>query len=331
VLQVRAVSLSNYVDVAKSCGVDGGALLRSRGIRTQDLRDPEFRLAARPVVDLLDETALVAGVDSFGLQLARSRTFSSLGPLSLLLQHLPNLRSVIEVMAAASHTISDVLLIELQDDGEVATVRFDLHPEVFGVQALDLQLALAYITLVGASQGQWHPETVCLMHSRPLDHSSFQRCFRAPLQFDCHYSGFVCATRSLDRPLPLSDITLAAHARKLLASFQRTPPIGISERVRQAITLLLPQGRATLEVVAHNLHLHPRALQRQLAIENHSFGALLNDVRRELARTYLANSARSLTEVATDLGYAKQSALSRWFAAEFGSSPSAWRLGQLRH
>lgn len=329
-LQVRAVSLSNYVDVAKSFGVDGHALLRTYGIRAEDLRDPEFRLAARPAVDLLEETARLADIDSFGLQLAGCRTFSTLGPLSLLLQHLPNLRCVIEAIAAASHTISDVLLIDLQDDGEVATIRFDLHPEVFGVQASDLQLALGYITLVGASQGRWHPDSVCFMHGRPLDHRSFQRCFRAPLQFDCHYSGFSCPSRSLDFRLPLSDITLAAHATKLLASFQPPASTNLSDRVRQAIALLLPQGRATLEVISHNLHLHPRALQRQLAMENQSFGTLLNDIRRELARTYLANSARSLTEVAADLGYAKQSALSRWFAAEFGSSPSAWRQSQMR-
>ena len=330
-LQIRAVSLSNYVDVAKSFGVDGRTLLRKHGISAEDLRDPEFRLPAHPVANLLEETAQAAGVDSFGLQLARSRTFASLGPLSLLLQHLPNLRAVIEVMSAASHTISDVLLIELQDHGEISTVRFDLQPEIFGAQASDLQLALAYIILGGASQGRWHPESVCFMHSRPLDLSSFQRCFRAPLNFDCNYSGFDCATHSLDAPLLLSDVTLADHAKTLLASFQPPASIHTSDRVRQVIALLLPQGRATLEVVSHTLHLHPRTLQRQLAIENQSFGVLLNDIRRELARTYLANSARSLTEVAADLGYAKQSALSRWFAAEFGSSPSVWRQEQLRN
>lgn len=327
-LQVRAVSLSNYVDVAKSFGVDGRALLRSHGIREADLSNPEFRLAARPAVDLLDATASAAGIDSFGLQLARSRTFSSLGPLSLLLQHLNNLREVIETMSSRSHTISDVLMVGLEDHGEVATVRFDLKPEAFGVQASDLQLVQAYIMLAGASQGEWHPESVCFMHSRPRDHREFERYFRTNLQFDCHYSGFVCTSQSLDRPLPLANEALAAHARLLLASVHPPAPPQISGRVRQAIALLLPHGRATLEVVAHNLNVHPRALQRQLAMENHSFGGLLNDIRRELARTYLANSARSLTSVAADLGYAKQSALSRWFAAEFGSTPRAWRQDQ---
>lgn len=329
-LQVRSVSLWNYVDVAKSFGLDGLALLRAHGIAPDDLTDPEFRLPARAVVEVLEESARLAGVDSFGLQLAWGRSFNSLGPLSLLLQHLPNLRAVIHTMIDLRRSISDVLVMDLQDDGETAVARIDLVPESYGVQALDIQVAVAFKVLCGASQGRWMPDSLCFAHKEPDDLATFRRAFRVPLQFDCDYSGFVCSSRSLDEPLPLADPTMADHARVLLGPLNRAQFRSMAERTRHAITLLLPRGSATLEAVAANLDTTPRALQRRLASEEHTFGALVNDIRRDLAKAYLANSARSLTEVAEDLGYANQSAFSRWFAAEFGNSPGAWRSSSMQ-
>jgi AraC-like DNA-binding protein len=120
---------------------------------------------------------------------------------------------------------------------------------------------------------------------------------------------------------------MAANARRLLAtvglSSEGEPP---SARVGRAITLMLPAGRATLEGVAAAVDTNPRALQRQLAHEGTSFAELLNVGRREFALRYLANSRQSITSIAELTGYATPSGFTRWFAAEFGTSPTAWRV-----
>jgi AraC-like DNA-binding protein len=88
---------------------------------------------------------------------------------------------------------------------------------------------------------------------------------------------------------------------------------------------MLPVGRGTLAQVADNLGLHARTLQRQLEKEGQTFAALLNAVRRELALRYLSSSAHNMTAIAHMTGYSSPSAFTRWFAAEFGMSPAAWR------
>jgi AraC-like DNA-binding protein len=99
----------------------------------------------------------------------------------------------------------------------------------------------------------------------------------------------------------------------------------VNERVRRAITILLPSGRATIDQVATQLGLSARSLQRRLDDEGHQFGELLGWVRRELAAAYLAQSAHPITTIAGLLGYASPSSFTRWFAGTFGSSPQAWR------
>ena len=71
--------------------------------------------------------------------------------------------------------------------------------------------------------------------------------------------------------------------------------------------------------------LRARTLQRLLEREGRTFATLLNEVRRELALRYLASSTHNVTAIAQMTGYATPSSFTRWFAAEFGTAPAAWR------
>ena len=104
----------------------------------------------------------------------------------------------------------------------------------------------------------------------------------------------------------------------------------ITERARRSIYLLIPEGRATLEQVAENLRVHVRTLQRSLGNEGRTFAILLNEVRRELALRYLSSSTHSITAIAQMTGYATPSSFTRWFTAEFGMAPAAWRAEEGR-
>ena len=147
-----------------------------------------------------------------------------------------------------------------------------------------------------------------------------------PIEFGDTFNGLSSTREAMLRPNPMADAAMARHARRLLHLLPVKP---ISEtmrdRVRRAITLLLPSGRATIEQVAAQLGMSPRSLQRRLDDEGHQFAELLAEVRRELATAYLANSAHPVTTVAGLLGYASPSSFTRWFAGTFGASPQAWR------
>ncbi len=79
----------------------------------------------------------------------------------------------------------------------------------------------------------------------------------------------------------------------------------------------LPAGAAGLEDIARLLMMHPRAVQRELAGTGTTFEAMVDDARRDLTTTLLANRDVSLSAVARQIGYSEQSTLTRschrWF------------------
>jgi AraC-like DNA-binding protein len=127
------------------------------------------------------------------------------------------------------------------------------------------------------------------------------------------------------RPNPNADETMARNVRHLLHLVHVETVDTTSERVRRSIALLLPSGRATIDQIARQMGMSTRSLQRRLDEEGAQFAGLLGGVRRELAAAYLTNSAHPITTVAGLLGYASPSSFTRWFTAEFGASPQAWR------
>lgn len=326
VLQIRAVTLSSYMDVARFVGIDGRSLLREHGIALAALEDPEARISARAAARLLELSAKRSGVDSFGLRMAECRSFSSIGPIALLLQHLPNLADTVKCLALLQRRVSDIVQVSAEEQGGTAIVRFDVDPEIRGAQSIDLQVALGHLVLKAVSQGAWRPDAIHLTRTAPRDVEHFRRHFDAPLEFDSGFNGFSCSPAALLGPLPLAEPNMAAHARSLLNVPQQTAPFdSLLDHVRQSVALLLPNGRATAENVAANLGLTKRTLQRKLADQDAAFAVLLNEVRRNLAVRYLSGTRRAISEVAADLGYAEVSSFTRWFTSDFGCAPSAWR------
>jgi len=324
--QMRAVVLSGYIEVATAVGLDGPRMLRQAGISLETLEDPENRIPASAVVKLLDRAAEDSGCESFGLLMAERRTFASLGPVSLLLERLPNLRSVVRAGIVFQRHLNDVVSVALEDDDETCLIKLDLSPEYWGAQMLDLLVGIAYQVISGASGGRWRPACVHTMRKPPGDLAVWRRLFPVPVEFEDNFTGFSNSSASMAIPNPLADEGMARNAHQLLRLLPlNAGPEPIGDRVRRTISLLLPSGRATVDQVAAQLGLSSRSLQRRLDEEGLQFGELLSGVRQELATAYLANSARPVTSVAALLGYSSPSSFTRWFAGSFGMAPQAWR------
>jgi AraC-like DNA-binding protein len=95
--------------------------------------------------------------------------------------------------------------------------------------------------------------------------------------------------------------------------------------VRQQLVERLRDGEPEQGAVARPLGLSERTLQRRLRDEGTTFGALVDDVRLELARMYLGDPELAIFEVAFLLGYSEPSAFNRAFRRWTGASPSEHR------
>ena len=103
----------------------------------------------------------------------------------------------------------------------------------------------------------------------------------------------------------------------------------LSLRVREHLRAALPDQPA-LPAIARRLLLSPRTLHRRLGDEGTSFRAIKDNLRRDLATDWLTKTARPVSRIGADLGFADAAAFYRAFTAWTGSGPREYRK-RFRH
>src|SRR6516165_6726742 len=119
---VRSATLSGYVEVAQSVGLDPYRIVADHGLPPACLTDPELRIPMTSVARLLEDSAARSGRPDFALMLAERRSLSNIGVLALLVREQPTIRKALEALAQYMHLHSDGLRLTIDEDGEGAAV-----------------------------------------------------------------------------------------------------------------------------------------------------------------------------------------------------------------
>ncbi len=103
--------------------------------------------------------------------------------------------------------------------------------------------------------------------------------------------------------------------------------LGLSFReiTERAIGPLLNGQTPTLEQVAQRLNMAPWTVRRRLVDEGCTFQQVLNDTRRDLAVSYVKDTALTLGEIAYLLGFGSATAFQRAFKRWTGEAPGRYR------
>ena len=96
---IRSAALNNYVELAKSVGIDPHRIIAACGLPAACLADPEVKVPIAAVVRLLEESALRSDKSDFGLRLADSRSLANLGALALFVREQPTIRNALDALA----------------------------------------------------------------------------------------------------------------------------------------------------------------------------------------------------------------------------------------
>ena len=300
-------------------------MVERAGLDPGDLHDPENWLPASKVVALIEDSAAHSGRDDFGVLIGKCRTFTSLGPVSLLLKHEATVGGIISAMVEYSYLLNDLVHVSVEDDGRTATIIWNLVPGLKSRQLASLVAALLYRAISEALEYSWDPECVHFRDGIPENVATFSRYFRCKLEFNCSFDGMSCSSAVLNTRNPFADAGLAAYARRLLDLLPGAGRVTATRNTRSAILLLMGEGSVSLEAAAKCLGVEGRALQRRLHSEGTTFRQIYSDIRKELASRYLANSLYSVTEIAGLLGFAGTPAFSNWFVKEFGTTAGSYR------
>ena len=244
---VRSASLTDYLEVARTVGLDPSRMLAGVGLSRRCLQNPDFRVPEEAVRQLLESSAAAAGVEDFGLRMAERRTLSNLGPLALLLRDQPTIRQAIEAWKLNSKVHTESVSVRIDENDGIAIISMVRSIESFAPkrQGVEMTVGVLYRTMRQFLGDGWRPR-VCFVHSAPRNLDTHRRVFGSKVEFNCDFNGIICCTSDLDTPIAAADPAMARYAQQYVDSIK--PSEGsFGERVRELVSVAagfrrLPDG-----------------------------------------------------------------------------------------
>lgn len=179
------------------------------------------------------------------------------------------------------------------------------------------------------SQNNIKPNTIYFQHhfkGNIKQIANYESYFGCPVLFEHDFNGIEIKQSSLDVPLiTVDDIinqALCHQADKMLNNIIEQSPI---ESVNQFIINQLPLGVPEIEEVSKQLGMSVRTLQRKLSDNHLNFTGMIDNIRKELALSYLQNTSTKVIYIAQVLGFSEQSAFQRAFKRWTGVTPKQYR------
>jgi AraC-like DNA-binding protein len=175
------------------------------------------------------------------------------------------------------------------------------------------------------------PSRVSFIHRRNEDTSELSAFYACDVAFGA--SADAVAFDPAFRDLPI--VTADRHLNQLLIAYgedvlaRRSMHRGsFRSQVENAMVPLLPHGMVRAGEIARDLGVSQRTLARRLAVEGATFSEVLEGLRGDLARQYLADDGLTISQVAWLLGYREISAFTHAFKRWTGMTPREARASR---
>jgi AraC-like DNA-binding protein len=224
--------------------------------------------------------------------------------------------------------------LQVVDDDLAELVVLERDPPGLGRHSRAFSMEQELATWVATSRralgpGQYMLAVYCA-YPDPQLHERYQEVFGCPVHFDQPQSRVQFRRELLDRPIPHAHSEAheicKAQCEVLLA--QMTGSRDTTTALRRLL-LRRPRKLPDLPGAAAALNISPRTLRRRLRDESTSFTQVLRDTRMLLARDYLRTTSVPVADIASLLGFADESSLSRAFRSIHQVTPRRFRAREV--
>jgi AraC-like DNA-binding protein len=164
----------------------------------------------------------------------------------------------------------------------------------------------------------------------PEASAEYRVLFCEQLQFDAAQTRLCLRAADLQLPVVQTPGTIKAFFKGVPDNFlvKYRNPKSLSARIRRRLREQHPGQWPDLATLCSELHLTDATLRRRLREEGHSYQSLKDDLRRDMAITWLQDSRHSIEVIAADLGFAEPAAFYRAFKKWTGAKPSDYRVAR---
>lgn len=319
------------LEFAGELGASADDILTQADMRWSDL-EQEKQIPAVKSAEIFERCTKATGNDLFGLQLLDRVDLRDVGLLWYLAVNSPNLRSCVKNIRRYYQleqnferiTVTDETLSNTHPD----TIVISQHSELFPIQSNQQLDEFSWLGFLMAcrrlTNNDLAPVEVGLRHHRSNNAKAIEQYCKCSVEFGVT-ENFIRLT--LDQyllPIPTNDhkllSILEAHANDLLEKQVKATP-SFEHQVIKMVVEQLPRGKAKAKIIAKELAVSERTLARRLSEHETNFGAIIDDVRKNLFTRFIKESELSLSQIAYLLGYSEQAAMNKSVKRWTGKTP----------
>lgn len=289
--------------------------------------DPNSTVQVVKAIRLLNLAARQADCPQLGLLCGQRHQPETIGIVGRLARNARDIGSALRGLALNLHLNGHAFAAALTVSGDTAefSLRLATEVRVDTRVTVDLGLAGAFEIVRTICGPRWSPTGVQIVHAPEGSRQPYDRYYGVHVQFGSDRNAIVFPAQWLGRPVHNANperLALLERELAVMAQQNRLPPVAAARRILLAC---VARGDMSAAAVASAMGMHPRSLNRLLALEGTSVFELMKEVRFQIARDLLANTSLSIGEIAATLVYANIGAFTRAFRLWSGFTPSDWR------
>ncbi len=316
------------LQAVRARGLDPEALLREVGISPSLLETRQARVSTAQYGALWRSIAQALDDEFFGLD-SRRMKLGSFAMLCRAVVHCGTLDQALRRALRFYGLLLDEFGATLSRRGDTAKLALDdrtphAPQRVFAHEALLIMLYGLACWLIGRRIPILRAE---FAYPQPAHSAEYRIMYSSQLSFDQPHTSIAFDAEYLEQPVIQDEQSVKEFLRiipeNILVKYKNTR--SLTARIRRRLRQTLPDELPDFEVLAHELHTTSATLRRRLHEEGESYQSIKDQLRRDVAITYLSDSDRSVTDIALELGFAEPSAFHRAFKKWTGASPGEYR------
>lgn len=315
----------------QSQGLHANSLLVETGFTEEELKGSGVPVHSVRIATLLERASATLGNPLLGLEYARVRDFGeAYGLIAALARTRRIYRTSLETFINYTPLVDQSARWKLFSSGNtVQATRKNLLPsEIACLQWRLLEMGNAYLACRERLGNTWQPTAITFAMKEPAKAVAIRNFFATTVQFDAESDAICYQEELLTQHTPhRADSSQEALILTRLNQIESNTDRDIRDLVKSLISVSLSDGGYSKTRIASILGIGPHTLLRKLKEKNSSYSELLLETRMELAASYLATSALSLSKVSDFLGYRCLNSFSRAFKSWYGVEPSRWPGG----
>ena len=319
------------IDAAARAGADRERLLLVAGLSATDRPGAEIHIAADRYIALWDAVLETLREPAFGLAVAANLQLEDNEVFGFLAMSCLTLGEAFERTAKYRALYNTGARWELHVEADAVRLIYYPWPTAKRSAGYRAATELAVADMAAAARNLAStailPTAVHLAHSCTTPGAAYRAAFGVDPTFDALLDELIYPVGLLAIPIKSFNSRLRDYfdgqCAALAEQFVSDAPM--SARTRVDLIATMNGGDVSMEAVAKRIGTSGRSLHRKLAEEGTRFADLLDEVREEFAKRYLARGTVTASEVAYLTGFQSPNAFFRAFKRWTGQTPKVFQ------